>query len=264
MFPGGMEDKMKAAKPKNLADVPRYLKEVVGGTASRLLYIFRLVWEAKPSLLLVMLFMTVYNGIMPLVGTLITANLLAKVVQSFSEPVNLLPPLMLQFGFTLLNSIVSNLSSIITNISGEIVSNHVKVKIMSKAREVDLASFDMPDFYARGSGAIVNVSSIWGARGASCEVAYSAAKAGLEGLTRALAKEAGPMGVRVNAVAPGVIDTEMNRGYSPEERASLAEACALGRFGRPEEVAEAVYFLAGDAASYITGQILTVDGGFIG
>jgi len=122
----------------------------------------------------------------------------------------------------------------------------------------------LPDFYARGSGAIVNVSSIWGARGASCEVAYSAAKAGLEGLTRALAKEAGPMGVRVNAVAPGVIDTEMNRGYSPEERASLAEACALGRFGRPEEVAEAVYFLAGDAASYITGQILTVDGGFIG
>ena len=140
---------MKAAKPKSLKEVPGYLKEVVGGTASRLLYIFKLVWEAKPSLLLVMLFMTVYNGVMPLVGTLITANLLAKVVQSFSEPVNLLPPLCMQFGYTLLNSIITNLSSIITNISGEIVSNHVKVKIMTKAREVDLASFDMPDFYAR-------------------------------------------------------------------------------------------------------------------
>lgn len=148
-FPGGMEDQMKAAKPKNLKDVPRYLKEVVGGTASRLLYIFKLVWEAKPSLLLVMLFMTVYNGVMPMVGTLITANLLGKVVRSFSEPVNLLTPLCLQFGYTLLNSVVNNLSSIITNISGEVVSNHVKVKIMSKAREVDLASFDMPDFYAR-------------------------------------------------------------------------------------------------------------------
>jgi ABC-type multidrug transport system fused ATPase/permease subunit len=144
-----MEEQMKAEKPKSLKEVPHYLKEVVGGTASRLLYIFKLVWEAKPSLLLVMLFMTVYNGVMPLVGTLITANLLAKVVQSFSEPVNLLPPLCLQFGYTLLNSIVTNLSSIITNISGEIVSNHVKVKIMTKAREVDLASFDMPDFYAR-------------------------------------------------------------------------------------------------------------------
>ena len=75
-----MEDQMKAQKPKNLQDVPRYLKEVVGGTAGRLLYIFKLVWEARKSLLLVMLFMTVYNGVMPLVGTLITANLLAKVV----------------------------------------------------------------------------------------------------------------------------------------------------------------------------------------
>jgi len=144
-----MMEQMKAARPQNLKDVPRYLKEVVGGTAGRLLYIFKLVWEAKPSLLLVMLFMTVYNGLMPLVGTLITANLLAKVVQSFTEPVNLLPPLCMQFGYTLLNSIVNNLSNIITNISGEIVSNHVKIKIMRKAREVDLASFDMPDFYAR-------------------------------------------------------------------------------------------------------------------
>lgn len=151
MPPGrrGGNDDLKAKKPENLRDVPRYLREVVFGTLSRLLYIFRLVWEAKPSLLLVMLFMTVYNGFMPLVGTLITANLLEKVVLSFTQEVNLLVPLALQFGFTLLNTVISSLSSIITRISGEVVTNHVKIKIMHKAREVDLASFDMPEFYAR-------------------------------------------------------------------------------------------------------------------
>lgn len=142
-------DDLKAKKPQNLRDVPRYLKEVVGGTLSRLLYIFKLVWEAKPSLLFVMLFMTLYNGVMPLVGTLITANLLENVVRSFTEEVSLIKPLGLQFGYTLFNSIISTLNRNITSISSEIVTNHVKVKIMKKAKEVDLASFDMPAFYAR-------------------------------------------------------------------------------------------------------------------
>ena len=142
-------EQLKVPKPKSLKEVPSYIGKVVGGTCSRLFYIFKLVWEAKPSLLLVMMFMTLYNGIMPLVGTLITANLLSEVVRSFSEPVNLMKPLCLQFGYTLLNSVVSTVSSVITNISGEIVTNHIKVKIMRKARDVDLASFDMPDFYAR-------------------------------------------------------------------------------------------------------------------
>ena len=145
----GANDSLKAKKPENLRDVPRYLREVIFGTLSRLVYIFKLVWEARPSLLLVMLFMTVYNGFMPLVGTLITAHLLEQVVLSFTQEVNLLIPLALQFGFTLLNTVISSLSNIITRISGEVVTNHVKIKIMHKAREVDLASFDMPDFYAR-------------------------------------------------------------------------------------------------------------------
>ena len=151
MPPGrmGANDSLKAKKPENLRDVPRYLREVIFGTLSRLVYIFKLVWEARPSLLLVMLFMTVYNGFMPLVGTLITAHLLEQVVLSFTQEVNLLIPLALQFGFTLLNTVISSLSNIITRISGEVVTNHVKIKIMHKAREVDLASFDMPDFYAR-------------------------------------------------------------------------------------------------------------------
>ncbi len=155
-----MREKMKEPKPKSLNEVPGYIKRVVGGTCSRLFYIFKLVWEAKPSLLLVMMFMTIYNGVMPLVGTLITAHLLSEVVRSFSESVNLIPPLLLQFGYTLLNQIVNTLSNVITNISGEIVTNHIKIKIMRKAREVDLASFDMPDFYAR----LENASREAGAR----------------------------------------------------------------------------------------------------
>jgi ABC-type multidrug transport system fused ATPase/permease subunit len=142
-------DKNKVPKPKNIGEVPAYLKKVVGGTASRLIYIFKLVWEAKPSLLFIMIFMTVYNGVMPIVGTLITANLLAQIVKSFTQTVNLMIPLAYQFGFTFINGLISSLNGIITRISGEVVTNHIKIKIMKKAKEVDLASFDMPDFYSR-------------------------------------------------------------------------------------------------------------------
>lgn len=144
-----INEKLKEPKPKTIKEVPKFIKRTISSTFSRLLYIFKLVWEAKPSLLFVNIFMTVYNGIMPLVGTLITANLLSKVVQSFTEEVDLILPLALQFGYIFLNSLVNSLNSIITRISGEVVTNHIKVKIMRKAKEVDLASFDMPDFYER-------------------------------------------------------------------------------------------------------------------
>lgn len=112
-------------------------------------------------------------------------------------------------------------------------------------------------------GSIVNVSSVWGISGASCEVAYSASKAAVIGLTKALAKELGPSGIRVNCVAPGVIDTDMNSCYDEKTMSDLASQSSLCRIGKPEEVAEAIYFLASEKASYITGQVLTVDGGFI-
>jgi len=112
----------------------------------------------------------------------------------------------------------------------------------------------------RHAGSIVNISSIWGTEGASCESVYSASKGAVIAFTKSLAKELGPSGITVNCVAPGVIDTDMNRCYSPEVMRDLADQTPLGRIGSPEDVAEAVLFLA--EARFITGQVLTVDGGF--
>ena len=120
----------------------------------------------------------------------------------------------------------------------------------------------LPDMVHRKSGAIVTVSSVWGVTGASCESAYAASKAGLIGLTKSLAKEVGLSGVRVNAIAPGVIDTPMNAMHDAETMRALCEEIPLGRIGLPEDVAAAAVFLAGDGAGYITGQTLGVDGGF--
>ena len=110
-------------------------------------------------------------------------------------------------------------------------------------------------------GSIVNISSMWGSVGASMEVHYSASKAAVNGMTKALSKELGPSGIRVNCIAPGLIDTEMNAIHSEETLKALTEEISLMRMGRPEEVAELAVFLAGDRASYITGQVIGVDGG---
>jgi len=122
----------------------------------------------------------------------------------------------------------------------------------------------LPHMLHAKSGAIVNISSIWGLRGASCEVAYACSKAGIVALTRSLALELAPSHIRVNAVAPGCIETDMVRVLGQETVRQLIEETPLGRLGQPEDIAYAVAFLASDRASFITGQILTVDGGFIG
>ena len=121
----------------------------------------------------------------------------------------------------------------------------------------------IPGMVSRKRGAIVTVSSMWGVTGGSCEAPYSAAKAGVIGLTKALAKELGPSGIRVNCVAPGAIETDMTAFLTPEDRAALAGEAPLGRMGTPEEVAEAIRFLAGEEARFITGQVLRVDGGMV-
>lgn len=112
-------------------------------------------------------------------------------------------------------------------------------------------------------GCIVNVSSIWGITGASCEVHYSASKAGVIGLTKALAKELGPSNIRVNCVAPGVIKTDMLDEYSEDDLQALKEETPLLRLGSPLDVANAVYFLASEKASFITGEVINVNGGFL-
>ena len=119
------------------------------------------------------------------------------------------------------------------------------------------------EMISRKEGCILNVTSIWGVVGASCESHYAASKGAVIALTKSLAKELGPSGIRVNCVAPGVIRTDMNRALDGEAMRDLAAQTPLGRLGEPEEVASALLFFAGGGASFITGQVLGVDGGFV-
>ena len=126
-----------------------------------------------------------------------------------------------------------------------------------------LCQLALPGMIRRKVGRILTVSSMWGQTGGSCEVHYSAAKAGLIGLTKALAKEEGPSGITVNCVAPGVIDTDMMAAFTAEDKAALADETPVGRLGSADEVAKLLVFLAGEDAGYITGQVFGVNGGLV-
>lgn len=121
----------------------------------------------------------------------------------------------------------------------------------------------LPDMLRAHRGVIINIASMWGEVGASCEAAYSAAKAGVIGLTKALAKEVGPSGIRVNAVSPGVVMTDMMSEFSEEDIRALKDDTPLNTLGSPQDIAEAAVFLASDKAAYITGQVLSVNGGMV-
>ncbi|MFD2613069.1 elongation factor P 5-aminopentanone reductase [Paenibacillus gansuensis] len=121
----------------------------------------------------------------------------------------------------------------------------------------------MPHMISQRYGRIINVSSIWGMSGASCEVVYSTAKGGVNAFTKALAKELAPSGVTVNAVAPGAVDTEMIGHLNMEERDALQNEIPVGRFAQPEEIASLVYFIALPESGYITGQVISPNGGWI-
>ena len=127
----------------------------------------------------------------------------------------------------------------------------------------NLCQLALPGMIRRKAGRILTVSSMWGQTGGSCEVHYSAAKAGLIGLTKALAKEEGPSGITVNVIAPGVINTDMMAGFTDEDRAALAEETPVERLGEPDEIARTMVFLADEASGYITGQVLGVNGGLV-
>ncbi len=133
------------------------------------------------------------------------------------------------------------------NLIGAINCAHLATEYMLKAKK----------------GAIVNISSIWGVTGASCEAVYSASKAGLNGFTKALGKELGPSGIRVNGIACGLIDTGMNRMFSEEELNAVIDEIPMGRIGKVSDVARLALFLCSDKADYINAQIITLDGGMI-
>ncbi len=156
------------------------------------------------------------------------------------------------------NAAVSEVG-LFTDISEERAARLMEVNLVAPMR---LSRLVLPSMIREKSGVIVNISSMWGQVGASCEVDYSASKAGLIGFTKALAAEVAPSGIRVNCVAPGVIETEMNSHLSDSDKAALADEIPMCRIGLPEEVAECVYFLC-ESASYVTGQVLAPNGGFV-
>lgn len=149
------------------------------------------------------------------------------------------------------------------------VVNHITCAELTRLFSVNTFSMfycvkqALPYMLHQQAGKIINLSSVWGITGASCEAAYSASKAAVIGFTKALAKELGPSGIRVNCVAPGVIDTDMNRGLSETDFAALKEETPLGAIGRPEDVAQAVRYLASPAADFMTGQVISPNGGFL-
>ena len=167
------------------------------------------------------------------------------------------------FGISSFDVVVCNAgisaSGLITDMSDEDVDNLIAINLVGTINMSRKAALHMVE---AKNGSIVMISSMWGLRAASCESVYAATKAGIIGFARSLAAELGPSGIRVNVVSPGVIATDMNSEYSEADMSALAEETPLGRIGRPEEVAEAVYYLASDKASFINGQVLGVDGGF--
>ncbi len=162
---------------------------------------------------------------------------------------------------SLLDVLVNNAGiSLFAQVQDTALSDWERVLSVNAGGTFLCCKYAVKKFLARGEGAIVNISSVWGETGGSCESAYSASKGAVIAFTKALAKELAPSFVTVNCVCPGAIDTEMNARLSDAERRALAEEIPLGRFGRAEEVAQAVFFLAG--SRYTTGQAIGINGGF--
>lgn len=147
-----------------------------------------------------------------------------------------------------------------TAISEEKSNNIINVNLVGA---MELTRKLLPSMIREKSGCIINISSMWGEVGASCEVDYSASKAGIIGFTKALAKEVAPSGIRVNCISPGFIMTEMNSRFSDEDLELIREEIPLGIFGEPRHIADATVFLASEKAEYITGQIIGVNGGMV-
>lgn len=160
----------------------------------------------------------------------------------------------------LVNNAGISISGLLTDIDAPARKRLFDVNVLGA---IECTRLLLPQMVRRQSGCIVNISSMWGQVGASCEVDYSAAKAALIGFTKALAQEVAPSGIRVNCIAPGVIRTPMLDCYDEQTLTDLAEETPLGRLGTPEDIAGAAAFLCSEDAAFITGQVLGVSGGFV-
>ena len=150
--------------------------------------------------------------------------------------------------------------SLFTDLTLDMWNEHLKVNLTGAFL---YSKAVIPGMVSKKQGRIINITSMWGITGSSCEVHYSTAKAGLIGMTKALAKELGPSGITVNAIAPGLIDTDMNKCLTPETMEALCEETPLGRLGTPEEIASLAVYLASDAAAFLTGQVISPNGGLV-
>jgi len=187
--------------------------------------------------------------IIPLQADLANSNGVDHLVQSMKMPIDLL----------VVNSGIS-FYGLMTDMTEEEMNQMIAIHLTSPYK---LTQKIIPSMIRKKSGNIIVISSIWGITGASCEVLYSMVKGGQNSFVKALAKELAPSQIRVNAIAPGAIETKMLSNFTSEELKELKEEIPLGRLGQPDEVAEAVSFLASKQSSYITGQILSVNGGWV-
>ena len=166
--------------------------------------------------------------------------------------------------FTTIDVLVNNAAvsyqGLVTDVTDLVYSKIMDVNVKGS---FNVTRAVLPGMVRRKAGSIINISSMWGEVGASCEVVYSTSKAAIIGFTKSLAKETGLSGIRVNCITPGVIDTAMNSMHSPETMRSLIEDTPLERIGTPKDIAKAALFLVSEDASFITGQVLGVNGGFV-
>lgn len=160
----------------------------------------------------------------------------------------------------LINNAAVSFVGLYTDMTDEAWERMLKINLKAPEKYIRLL---LPRMISRKSGKIINISSMWGEVGASCEVHYSATKAALIGLTKALAKELGPSGITVNAIAPGMVETDMNAHFSKEDKEAIREETPLMRLGEPRDVALCALFLAEEGGDFITGQVLSVNGGFV-
>ena len=151
--PGQANDRFKIPKPKNIREVPGYLKTLFGGFFKRLFYIYGIVWQTRPWILFAMLFLSVFHGVMPIIGAYITAELINLLVRAVTEGgvefIDIINLLLIQFAYMFVNKIAAYFESLVTRVSGELVSNHIKLKIIGKAKTIDTARFDTPEFYQK-------------------------------------------------------------------------------------------------------------------